>query len=257
MLKKYQKIFSAVKILTYSLIGLGGGVYAYYTPDSIYRVLYCLGFNVQEIFVEGRRRASLEEIRKVLGVVRNHSIFDINLKKILDEIELNPWICSAVVERILPNKLYIRVCEKDPIAIWKGPKQTQYLIDKDGTVILPLGQKEYPIWKHMLCVIGEDAPAHVLDLQKALTLTQKIQNEVNYAVFLRSGRWDIYFKNGLCLKLPEGDVVFGFQRFLGLRSRIPMHVKVVDLRSADSILVEFERKSVSAQHNVREVREKK
>lgn len=232
-------------------------MYVWWTPDSLHRCLHHVGFKVEEVFIEGRKRTELQDVKQLLQVVRNQSIFRVSLKHVLKRVEDIAWVRSAVVERVLPNVLYIRMCEREPIAVWTNAQNKHYIIDKDGAVILPLGDLSSPEWRTLLKIVGEDAPVHVLELHKALSLVQKLQHEIKHAVFLRSGRWNIYFNQGLCLKLPEGDIVFGLQRFLGLRSRMPKNVKVVDLRAGDSVLMEFEKHTVPPELGPRTAKEKR
>ncbi len=232
-------------------------MYMWWTPDALHRWLHCLGFKVEEVFVEGRKRTAVKDVKHLLQVVRNQSIFRVSLDHVLKRVEDIPWVRSAVVERVLPNVLYIRMCEREPLAVWSDAERKHYIIDKDGSVILPLADLSHPEWRALLKITGEDAPVHVLELHKALSLVQKLQHEISHAVFLRSGRWNIYFKQGLCLKLPEGDIVFGLQRFLGLRSRMPKNVKVVDLRAGDSVLMEFEKHTVPPELGPRTAKEKR
>lgn len=234
-----------------------GGIYVWWNPDTLHRWLHKLGFKVEEVFIEGRKRTAVQDVKQLLRVVRNQSIFRVSLEHLLKCVEDIPWVRSAVVERVLPNVLYIRMCEREPIAIWSNAQRKHYIIDKDGTVILPLADFSNPKWSTLLKITGENAPVYVLDLHKALGLVQKLQHEISHAVFLRSGRWDIYFKQGMCLKLPEGDIVFGLQRFLGLRSRMPKNVKVVDLRAGDSILIEFEKPTLPPKLGLRTAKEKR
>ena len=255
--EKYHKIFSVFKGVAWCVAGLGGALYLYWHPDALHRGLCGLGFKVEEVFVEGRKRTVVQDIQRFLQDVRDRSVFRLNLQDVLKRVEDLPWVRSAVVQRFLPNVLYIRICEREPVAMWTSAENKHYIIDKDGTSILPVANFNHPEWRTLLRIVGEQAPLHVLELHKALNLVQKLQNEISYAAFLRSGRWNLYFKQGLCLKLPEGEVIFGLQRFLGLRARIPKNVKVVDLRARDSVLMEFEKDiaaPVSSSHTAKEKR---
>ncbi|WP_156919023.1 cell division protein FtsQ/DivIB [Holospora obtusa] len=221
------------------IVIFGGVIYRWSASDSMHRLLCWAGFRVEEIFVEGRKRSDLLVIKRALNLIPQRSIFSLNLPKILNTIENIPWVRSAVIERIFPNRIYIRLCEREPIAVWVAPDQKKYLVDKEGLVILSLSSKELVKWNNLLRIIGTNAPSNVFDLQKSLSLLRI--NSVHEAIFLRSGRWDVYVDHKLCVKLPEGDVRFGLQRFLALRHRIPKNVKVVDLRSGDSVLIEFDK----------------
>ncbi|WP_104206627.1 cell division protein FtsQ/DivIB [Holospora curviuscula] len=254
MFQYYQWLPFALKTTLFFVIGMGSVLYTVYFPSSLHRLLCCVGFSVQEIFVEGRKRTDLSGIKRALNLIPQKSLFSLDLPKILNTIERMPWVRSAVIERILPNRVYIRLCEKDPIAVWIGPEQKQYLIDKEGTIIVALNPKDTVKWNKLLKIMGANAPSNVLDLQRALSLLHI--KTIHRAVFLRSGRWDVYVDHTLCVKLPEGEVTFGLQRFLALRHKIPKNVKVIDLRSGDSVLMEFDKNGPLPNKEQRDKKEK-
>ncbi|ETZ04806.1 MULTISPECIES: cell division protein FtsQ/DivIB [Holospora] len=239
VISECRRFSFTVKITLWIVLGISGAIYGWNFPNDIGRLLCLGGFKIEEIFIEGRKRAELLEIRRVLNLTPKQSIFGLNLPRILNDLERMPWVRSAVVERIFPNRVYVRLCEKEPIAVWSAPDKKNYLIDKEGAVILSVSFENLSKWNKLLKIVGAYAPSNVLDLQRALSLLRI--HSIHEAVFLRSGRWDVYVDHKLCVKLPEGDVSFGLQRFLALRHRIPKNVKIVDLRSGDSVLMEFDK----------------
>ena len=241
MFPHYQRLFFTVKLGLFFMVGIGSTLCQVYFPYTFHGVLCWAGFKVQEVFVEGRKRTDIVSIRNALNLTPQKSIFSLHLPSILNTIERMSWVRSAVVERIFPNRIYVRLCEKEPIALWVCPEDKYYLIDKEGVVILALTPKESLKWNKLLKIIGANAPSYVLDLQRALSILH-IQN-IHQAIFLRSGRWDVYVDHTLRVKLPEGEVTFGLQRFLALRNKLPKNVKVVDLRSGDSVLMEFDKEA--------------
>ena len=62
------------------------------------------------------------------------NLFDINVRKLREELELVPEIDKVEVRRILPNTLDIKIVERIPLA-FIAKQNSPLLVDKDGVVI--------------------------------------------------------------------------------------------------------------------------
>lgn len=229
----------------FSVLGLGGyisilagiaGMF-YFSVWTSPLVASLLGLRVEKIFVEGRRRSAAQDIRRALGVTQGSSVFKANLQESLARLEALPWIRSAVVERRLPSQIYVRLCEREPIAVWKDLRGVSYLVDREGAQIIALTKPQEDAWKHVLHILGRQAPQQVSELMGALTSLGFQQ--VRAALFLPSGRWDLFLKNGMRVQLPEGPAVHGLQRFLALDASLLQGVSVVDLRNPGTVFVKW------------------
>jgi cell division protein FtsQ len=234
-------LFRTKRVLILGFITGGCGVIAagvyFWNPARIGACLVAMGFGVAEVFVEGRKRTSMESLESALGLTSASSLLFLDLQKILGRLEGLPWIRSAVIERRLPDHLYIRICEKTVLGLWYHNGQ-RYLIDKDGGTIMAYtpDQKETLGLGKTILLVGKEAPSNFWSLHQDL-LSLKIDC-VETAVFLPSGRWDLYLKGGLMVKLPESDIRLGLQRFLALRPKLPKNTILLDLRFRDSVIVE-------------------
>src|SRR3546814_7137808 len=71
-------------------------------------------------------------------------------------LEALPWVAAASVERQLPGTVYIRLTEREPLALWQDQGVIQ-VIDRDGAVIPGVEPRRFA---HLPLVVGPDAPAH-------------------------------------------------------------------------------------------------
>ena len=60
-----------------------------------------------------------------------------------DRIERLPWVERASVERVLPDRLEVRVSERSPVAVWRRGDRN-FLIDGSGRVLAAIPRDAMP-----------------------------------------------------------------------------------------------------------------
>jgi cell division protein FtsQ len=93
-------------------------------------------FGVRQIDVRGVERASAEAIDARLASYAGRNLLDLDLKRIEDEVQSDPWVHQASVRRVLPGTLYVRVEERSPAAL-AIIADRPHLVDSTGYVIGP------------------------------------------------------------------------------------------------------------------------
>jgi len=97
-------------------------------------------FGLKEIVVAGEKRVRKEEIVGLAGLRMGENILAMDLKRITERIEGQPWIERATVRRVLPGGVSIEVKEREPFAILKT--------DRGGTPFKELDKRDatnYPV----------------------------------------------------------------------------------------------------------------
>lgn len=92
------------------------------------------------IEITGMQNVSRAQVLEVVGADIERNIFFVPLDERKKQLEEIPWVESATVMRLLPNRLAISLQERTPVAFVKmGPKIN--LIDANGVVMtLPAGK---------------------------------------------------------------------------------------------------------------------
>src|SRR3546814_20525780 len=75
-------------------------------------------------------------------------------------VESLGWVAEAKVERRLPDTIFVRITERQPIAIWQHDGQF-LLVDDQGVTI---GRHGIARFAHLKLVVGDNAPAHAAAL---------------------------------------------------------------------------------------------
>jgi hypothetical protein len=103
------------------------------TSGLLYHVASSPDFRVSRVSVDGNRlltTAELEAVASVSGV----NVFWVRRSELSQRLRLLPPVESADVSLELPDRVQIRVKERDPAAIWLVG-DTPFLVDRQGLVL--------------------------------------------------------------------------------------------------------------------------
>ena len=87
-----------------------------------------------QIEVNGNHIVAREDVQKLFMRDRNHSVLSIPLDARRRDIEELPWVESASIQRILPNRLKVFITERTPIAFFRNGTELT-LIDAHGVLL--------------------------------------------------------------------------------------------------------------------------
>jgi cell division protein FtsQ len=127
------------------------------------------------------------------------------------------WIKEARVSRRLPDTLVVDIVERQPVAVWQHNRQLQ-LIDAEGVALEQLRADRLP---NLPLVIGPGAQHRVAALGTILAGSPQVQPLLAGATWIGGRRWDLRFKTGETLSLPEGDelALAALRRFAEMNQR--------------------------------------
>lgn len=137
-----KKAAGRIRIALISLVVLSvaavayGSVYRYGTRSWRFRVE-----SSDDISVSGLNKVTRSQVMEVLGADIGRNVFFIPLEQRKKQLEEIPWIGSARVMRLLPNRIAVQVRERTPIAFAQIHSRIQ-LVDTHG-VIMELPRKTH------------------------------------------------------------------------------------------------------------------
>ena len=111
------------------------------------------------------------------------------------------WIKDARVSRRLPDTLVVDIVERTPAAIWQHNNRLS-LIDENGVVLEPVTIATMP---DLPLVIGPKANQRSQDLDRLLAEASSLKELLAGATWVGDRRWDLRFRSGETLSLPEGE----------------------------------------------------
>lgn len=96
--------------------------------------------NVAGVRTEGNRILTSSELQRLANVPRSARLFDLDLTTIQQRIEKNPFVREAAVLRDLPDRIAIRIVEREPIAALSSARLLY--LDAEG-MVLPSVQSDH------------------------------------------------------------------------------------------------------------------
>jgi cell division protein FtsQ len=220
--------------------GLGcGAVLSGWSPGRAnpLDVTASLGFVVANIDVEGRETTDRDTIMSALGAHAGMPILAVSPSRAKEQLESLPWIRSAVIERRLPNTIYVRLSERKPLAVWQHEGNHE-LIDRDGTVIPVTDLSRFA--KLPTIVGGDAARQGAAALIALLAKEPELAPRVSAAVLVGERRWNLRVDNTIDVLLPETDMEGAWARLAQLERTSQLlrrDVETVDLRLPDRLVM--------------------
>jgi cell division protein FtsQ len=143
------------RILVLSFAGVTGVTVAVYGMQFLLYSPAMLLLKPEQIELTGNRIVSREAVLQQFVHDRNRSVLRVPLDARRSQLEQIPWVESASVQRILPNRLRIELTERTPVAFARNGNELA-LIDAHGVILdRPRGQDlHFPI----VTGVSEDLP---------------------------------------------------------------------------------------------------
>ena len=146
------------------------------------------------------------------------------------------WVKDARVSRQLPDTLVIDIVERKPHAVLRAQDHF-VLIDETGAALDPISDADA---KGMLVLSGTGVSGRVSALSSLLDAAPALKPQVAEAEWVGNRRWNIQFKTGQVLALPEGeqasaDALVSFARLDGTNRLLGGRVVAFDMRAPDRI----------------------
>jgi cell division protein FtsQ len=122
------------RAMFWSAIGIAGISLAYVIGDFLLNGRPMLLVKPDQIEVTGNHIVAREAVLQQFIRDANHSVLRVPLQGRRSQIEQLPWVESASVQRVLPNRVRVEIIERTPIAFLHTGNQLA-LIDAHGVIL--------------------------------------------------------------------------------------------------------------------------
>lgn len=225
---------------------LGGGSWLWFSGagartwnaavDGAYGLTSRAGLSVQSIYLEGRNRTSMQDVESALGIRQGFPILRVDLDAARDRLEKIDSVRFAAVERALPDALYIRIAEREPVALWQHNGKLAP-VDDNGVVMRGIDADPY---RHLPLIVGAGAPQHISELLELLGSEPELAQHFAAAIRVGGRRWNIRLENGMEVMLPEREPAAAWHQLAELQASqqlLDRAVKVIDLRMEGRLFI--------------------
>ncbi len=157
---------------------------------------------------------------------------EVDAAALREELRALPWVADARVSIQLPHTLAIDIVERTPHAVLEKADRL-VLIDAGGVELEPISTAKA---KGMLRLAGPGAGQQAKQLETLLAAAPALSPQVEAAEWVGNRRWNLTFRTGQLLALPEGEVesataLVKFARLDGQNRLLGGKVLAFDMRS--------------------------
>jgi len=194
------------------------------------------GFEVRRVEVRGVERMNeLKVYERVLGQ-RDRAMPLVDIGALRDDLMTLSWVSDARVSRQLPDTVIVDIVEREPHAVLERPGRMM-LIDASGHELEPISESAA---KDMLQISGPGAGKEVEALSALLDAAPALKRQVASAEWIGNRRWNLTFRTGQALALPEGadqaaGALVSFARLDGVNRLLGGKVATFDMRAPERI----------------------
>ena len=194
------------------------------------------GFEVHRVEVRGTRHLNELKVYERVLVQRDRAMTEVDLAALRADLLQLSWVKDARVSRQLPDTLVVDIVERKPHAVLRQADHL-VLIDETGAPLDPISEADA---KGMLVLSGNGVSDRVAALAGLLNVAPALKPQVAEAEWVGNRRWNILFKTGQVLALPEGDqasadALVSFARLDGINRLLGGRVVAFDMRAPDRI----------------------
>lgn len=192
------------------------------------------GFQVERVEVTGMQRVDQLKVYNIVLAEKDRSMPLVDVERIRADLLDYGWIQDVRVSRRLPDMLIVDITEREPAAVWKHD-DTLSLVDKKGELLQNVSIEEAG---QLPRIYGARANEQVAGLNALLDEAPSLRPHVIGASWVGNRRWDIAFKSGETLALPEGDesareAILNFARMDGVHRMLGRDIIHFDFRDPD------------------------
>lgn len=165
------------------------------------RIAADAGFEVRHVRITGTSRMDEQQVYARALAQRDQAMPEVDIAKLRAELRELPWVKDARVSIQLPHTLAIDIVERTPHAVLEKPDRL-VLIDATGKELEPVSAAKA---KGMLRLAGPGAGQQARGLEFLLAAAPALAPQVEAAEWVGNRRWNLTFRTGQLLALPEGE----------------------------------------------------
>jgi cell division protein FtsQ len=199
---------------------------------EIERIIELAGFGLTQVSLTGHRYTLDSDVFDAIGLKTARTLLSFDSRAAQDRIEQLPWVERASIERVLPDRLEVRISERSPFAVWHLGNRS-FLIDKSGRVLTAVPRNAMPSLPR---VSGEGAATQAAGLFALLADHPTLAARVDVAERVGGRRWALRLADGGTVQLPARGAADALARALRVASARGPEAGEIDVRVPERTL---------------------
>ena len=182
--------------------------------------------------VNGLAYADNQKLKRDLNNINRVDIFKLDKNKLSNRVNENNLVLTFLAKKNYPNKIDIKITKAKYFGkIYRNDQL--YIIGSNGKLI----NYDADSMKYLPYFYGKFKREEFLKFSNVISKVGLEIKDISSFYFFPSGRWDIKFKDGLLLKLPNTDLINVLSKALLLKNNQNfLNSKIIDLRIKNRII---------------------
>ena len=194
------------------------------------------GFEVRRVEVRGVKQLNELKVYERALAERDRAMPLVDVEALRGRLMELSWVADARVSRQMPDTLVIDIVERKAVAVLRKADRL-VLIDAEGHELEPVSAGRA---RGKLVIAGPGAGKQVKALAALLDAAPALKPQVREAAWVGNRRWNLTFKTGQLLALPEGKeasakALMTFAQLDGRNRLLGGKAQAFDMRAPDRI----------------------
>ena len=190
-------------------------------------------FEIKEIKIENNEILEDQELINIFSFLYTKNIIFLNSYELKKNIDPNNFIEKIEIKKILPDKLIIKVFEKEPIAILIDRYEKKYYLGKKTNLI-----EFRKILKYENLPILKGEPKNFKNLFDNLVKINFPIDQILSFQHFKVNRWNIEMIDKKILKLPGKNYIKSLVNFMSIKDKSNFkEYKIFDYRLNNQLIL--------------------
>ena len=206
--------------------------------EQMMHLAHQAGFELHNVNVRGTKHLNELKVYQIALADRDRAMPFLDLDAVRGRLLALSWVEDARVSRQLPDTLVIDIVERKPAAVLARPDR-MVLIDATGRELEVVSEDRA---KGKLMLSGPGAGQQITALSALLDAAPALRPQLKSAEWIGNRRWNLTFKTGQLLALPEGKnesskALITFAQLDGRNRLLGGKAVAFDMRAGDRIYI--------------------
>ena len=190
-------------------------------------------FKIKEIKIENNKILKDRELINTFSFLNSKNIIFLNTYDLKKNVDQYSFIEKIEIKKIFPDKLVIKVFEKEPIAILIDKHKKKFYLGKKIDLINFRKIKKY----ENLPVVNGDAKSFKILFNNLIKINFPIEQIQSYYYF-NFDRWDIELTDKKILKMPAKNYTESAINFMNIKDKANFEkYKIFDYRLKNQLIL--------------------
>ena len=202
--------------------------------NNNFRYKFSENFLITNIEIDVNTLKLKDKIFNKIEFLLDKNIFRVNKNDILNKFEELNYLENIQIKKNYPSTLRIKARQTDLIAI-TYINQKKFFLGINGEFI---ESKKITTESKLPIIFGKFNISEYFMLQKKLIQFDINHNEIIKYFFHKSKRWDLYFENGVLIKLPNKNISEALKVYKEFKIKNEIRPStIIDLRIKNRIII--------------------